>query len=237
MITDKDLEYLNDVKDEPRLIVDNGQETKINNNMKLTKEDGINYLYITEKLFIHFINDWSQLFEGRLNWYSFHFINIYFANDSMTVGYEFDFIILGIGIHLRYNTYESLRYLSEEAKRKMSEVKKGLKNGMWIKDRSIVLEGKKARKSTENNNWKKKCKENDGNTCQKYGIKGSNLAVHHINNFADFPPELRFVIDNGITLSYKAYKEFHKIYGRKNNTREQLEEFLTKEIEDKHNIK
>jgi len=126
---------------------------------------------------------------------------------------------------------------SEEAKRKMSEVKKGLKNGMWIKDRSIVLEGKKARKSTENNNWKKKCKENDGNTCQKYGIKGSNLAVHHINNFADFPPELRFVIDNGITLSYKAYKEFHKIYGRKNNTREQLEEFLTKEIEDKHNIK
>ena len=35
MITDKDLEYLNDVKDEPGLIVDNGQETEIKNNMKI----------------------------------------------------------------------------------------------------------------------------------------------------------------------------------------------------------
>lgn len=33
-------------------------------------------------------------------------------------------------------------------------------------------------------------------------------------------------LDNGITLSKKAHKEFHKIYGRKNNTKEQLEEFL-----------
>ena len=46
-----------------------------------------------------------------------------------------------------------------------------------------------------------------------------------INNFADFP-ELRLAIDNGITLSEKAHKDFHNIYGNKNNTKEQLEEFL-----------
>lgn len=31
---------------------------------------------------------------------------------------------------------------------------------------------------------------------------------------------------NGITLSKKAHKEFHHIYGTKNNTKEQLIEFL-----------
>lgn len=73
--------------------------------------------------------------------------------------------------------------------------------------------------------WRKSCFERDNFTCQKYGTRGGRIIVHHINNFADFP-ELRLAIDNGITLSEKAHKEFHKIYGRKNNTREQLLEFL-----------
>jgi hypothetical protein len=46
------------------------------------------------------------------------------------------------------------------------------------------------------------------------------------NNFAEFP-ELRTSIENGITLSEKAHKEFHKKYGFRNNTKEQLQEFLT----------
>jgi len=51
------------------------------------------------------------------------------------------------------------------------------------------------------------------------------LRAHHINNFAEFS-ELRFAIDNGITLSEKAHIEFHKKYGFKNNTKEQLYEFI-----------
>jgi len=65
----------------------------------------------------------------------------------------------------------------------------------------------------------------NGYTCQKIGIKGGHLVAHHIQNFAQFP-ELRFAIDNGITLSKQAHNEFHKRYGRKNNNREQLDEFL-----------
>jgi len=75
--------------------------------------------------------------------------------------------------------------------------------------------------------WRKAIFTRDNFTCQKYGVRGGNLVAHHIQNFAEFA-ELRFALDNGITLSKKAHDEFHKIYGRRNNTKEQLEEFLIK---------
>ena len=91
----------------------------------------------------------------------------------------------------------------------------------------ITSKNKLIRNSIEYKLWLKTCMERDSFTCQKYYIKGGKLVVHHVFNFSNFP-ELRFNIKNGITLSVKAHKEFHKIYGRKNNTREQLEEFLQK---------
>jgi len=81
------------------------------------------------------------------------------------------------------------------------------------------------RKSLEIKLWKKACMERDNFTDQKTGIKGGDLEIHHINNFAEFP-ELRTSIENGITFSKKSHQEFHKKYGYKNNTIEQLEEFL-----------
>jgi len=73
--------------------------------------------------------------------------------------------------------------------------------------------------------WRKSCMERDSFTCQKSGLLGGRLEVHHINNYADFP-ELRFAIDNGITLSKESHKEFHKLYGKSNNTKLQLLAFL-----------
>ena len=96
----------------------------------------------------------------------------------------------------------------------------------WWKG-GITPKNQKIRQSFESKLWRKTIFERDNFICQKYGIKGGELAAHHINNFADFP-ELRFAIDNGITLSKKAHQEFHKKYGTKNNTREQLKEFLYK---------
>ena len=73
--------------------------------------------------------------------------------------------------------------------------------------------------------WREAVFARDNWICQKYGLRGGKLHPHHIQNFAQYP-ELRFAIDNGITLSEKAHKEFHKKYGIKNNTKGQLEEFL-----------
>jgi len=83
----------------------------------------------------------------------------------------------------------------------------------------------KIRNSIEFRLWRESVFARDNWTCQKTGIKGGKLHPHHIQNFAQYP-ELRFAIDNGITLSKKSHEEFHKKYGRRNNTLEQLNEFL-----------
>ena len=81
-----------------------------------------------------------------------------------------------------------------------------LKSPLWQKKRLQVF---------DRDNW----------TCQKYKIRGGKLHPHHIQNFAEHP-ELRFEVSNGITLSEKAHREFHKKYGKSNNTLEQLLDFL-----------
>ena len=72
--------------------------------------------------------------------------------------------------------------------------------------------------------FRKECFLRDNFTCQISNKVGGDLVVHHINNFADFP-ELRTSIDNGITLNRDIHNMFHKKYGQRNNTKEQLVEF------------
>lgn len=113
--------------------------------------------------------------------------------------------------------------LSLELRRKMSEVKMGDKNPGW--KGGMEPESKAIRKRIEYRLWRESVFKRDNWTCQKTGQRGGRLHPHHIKNFSQFP-ELRFAIDNGITLSEKAHKEFHKKYGIENNTREQIKNFL-----------
>ncbi|KUK77195.1 MAG: GIY-YIG catalytic domain-containing endonuclease [candidate division WS6 bacterium 34_10] len=120
------------------------------------------------------------------------------------------------------------KHLSKEAKKKLSEAHKGKWDGELNPNwkGGVTLENKKIKNSIEYRLWREAVFARDNWTCQKYGVRGGELHPHHIQNFSEFP-ELRFAIDNGITLSKKAHMEFHNIYGRQNNTREQLEEFLS----------
>lgn len=83
----------------------------------------------------------------------------------------------------------------------------------------------KIRKSLEYKLWRISVFKRDNWICQKYKIRGGELVVHHIENF-DKNGNSRLDTNNGITLSKKAHTEFHKKYGFKNNTKEQLQEFL-----------
>lgn len=116
---------------------------------------------------------------------------------------------------------------------KIIKKKKGIHNKKLSGANSYFWKGgvtpinKVIRMSLETKLWREAVFIRDNWTCQKTGIKGGKLHSHHIQNFAQYP-ELRFAIDNGITLSKEAHNEFHKIYGKKNNNREQLNEFLNK---------
>ena len=110
-----------------------------------------------------------------------------------------------------------------EVRQKISEIRKGEKNPAWKGGITPIYE--RLRHNMQYKIWRKTVLERDNFICQKCGQKGGNLRTHHINNFAEFP-ELKYAIDNGITLCENCHKEFHKRYGIKNNTKEQLEEFL-----------
>lgn len=62
------------------------------------------------------------------------------------------------------------------------------------------------RNSKRMQDWRKSVFKRDNWTCQDCGIRGSYLEAHHIKSFKDFP-ELRFELENGLTLC----KECHKV--------------------------
>jgi predicted transcriptional regulator len=89
---------------------------------------------------------------------------------------------------------------------------------------NITSENRIARCRIEYYNWRKKCLKRDNFTCQVCGKHGGKLHIHHLNNFSEFK-ELRYKLSNGITLCKNCHEEFHKIFGVKNNTKEQIEDF------------
>ena len=83
----------------------------------------------------------------------------------------------------------------------------------------------KRRKIKENVIWRNEIFKRDNFTCYKCHQYGGKLEAHHLNGY-NWDKENRFNIDNGITLCYKCHKEFHKIYGNGNNTKEQFLEYV-----------
>jgi len=73
--------------------------------------------------------------------------------------------------------------------------------------------------------WRIAIYERDNFTCQKCGQVGYKLNVHHIESYAEHENK-RCDEDNGITFCHKCHLRFHKIYGRKDINRTQLNEFI-----------
>ena len=98
--------------------------------------------------------------------------------------------------------------MSEESKKKMSESKTGEKNYGWYKDRT-KLKKQDDRRSSAVHEWRKNVYNRDKFKC-KFSNKDCDgrIEAHHILNWEDFP-ELRYELDNGITLCHA-----HQPHGR-----------------------
>lgn len=76
------------------------------------------------------------------------------------------------------------------------------------------------------NQWRKDVYRRDNYTCQICGDStGGNLNAHHIESYNN-NPELRTILENGITLCEDCHKDFHHQYGKGNNTQSQFNRFI-----------
>lgn len=98
---------------------------------------------------------------------------------------------------------------------------KGEKNHNW--KGGIAPERVKIRNSIISRLWREEVFFRDNWTCQKCRIRSGNgkaiyLVAHHIQNFAEYP-EIRFSVENGITLCKDCHKEIHKNKARASLTK------------------
>ena len=114
---------------------------------------------------------------------------------------------------------------SKETREKISKALQGEKSYRWTGGFKRPPSSE-IRRTIEYRLWREAVFARDNWTCQKCDKRGGGeIHPHHIQNSAD-NPELRFAIDNGITMCKSCHMEFHKIYGKHNTNNEQLEAYL-----------
>lgn len=87
------------------------------------------------------------------------------------------------------------------------------------------------RATNEYKNWRVLVYQRDNYTCQCCGIRSGKdnsvrLEAHHIKNWNDNVND-RYDVTNGITFCQDCHILFHQIYGKKDNTKEQLNNYLS----------
>ena len=71
----------------------------------------------------------------------------------------------------------------------------------------VTSENRRLRRSMEYREWRTSVFERDNYTCQECGsTKGGTFQAHHLKSFALYP-ELRFYLDNGVTLCRDCHKQ------------------------------
>ena len=124
------------------------------------------------------------------------------------------------GLHMSKQTKAKLRQIhlgkkvSIQTRQKMRlSARKGEKNHSW--KGGITPQHLAIRHSFEIRLWREKVFTRDDWTCQVCkDNNGGNLNAHHIKSFSKYP-ELRFIVDNGITLCKDCHKKIHTFFSNK----------------------
>ena len=168
------------------------------------------------------IRDISEQIKLKLNLDENEVINLY-INKQLSCSK------IALVLNTTHTTISSILYKHNINLRTQKEEIGGSKHSNWkggiSPERNIIMQ------TNEYKEWRNNVYQKDNYTCQCCGDnKGGNLNAHHIKNFSDYV-DLRFDVENGVTLcenchNLSKYGSFHNIYGTKNNTKEQLEEYI-----------
>lgn len=71
---------------------------------------------------------------------------------------------------------------------------------------------RKQRQSSRYRKWRESVLGRDSHKCQECSCESPNLHVHHLKSFAKYK-DLRYCIDNGITLCADCHRERHRVEG------------------------
>ena len=77
----------------------------------------------------------------------------------------------------------------------------------------------------EYENFRMQVLKRDNYTCQCCNHQSTNLEVHHLDGY-DWCKEKRTIVTNGITLCKNCHDNFHLMYGKGNNTKEQFDDWI-----------
>jgi hypothetical protein len=130
--------------------------------------------------------------------------------------------------HIYYSTFHNFKDGKHRCPKCDDEFKVGENHPGWNPNKSNE-DRIKDRHLFEYFEWRKQVFERDNYTCQICGKRGGKLNAHHLDAW-HWCEEKRFVIENGITLCNEHHNprvigSFHDLYGNKNNTKEQFEEY------------
>lgn len=78
----------------------------------------------------------------------------------------------------------------------------------WNWKGGITSENISARQNEQYSEWRMEVLHRDDFTCQDCGIRGGKLVAHHIKFFSEYP-ELRYDVDNGVTMCRGCHSRFH----------------------------
>lgn len=111
-----------------------------------------------------------------------------------------------------WNKGKTLGPMPEERRRKHSKALKGDRHPNWQGGKTA--DSARVRRSLETRLWREAVFQRDDFTCQECSARGVYLHVHHIQSFAKHP-ELRFDVENGITLCKSCHEKTPNYKSRK----------------------
>lgn len=82
---------------------------------------------LKDKLIFEWYNEWEQILPNKkFNWYTATIIHCYFEVEHF--GYNFQFVLFGMGFYFRYNTNKSLKLFKKWEREFKKEIKNDKRN-------------------------------------------------------------------------------------------------------------